>query len=112
VLTPSSYVSEYVLEGHQVIHGNLILSLHRHLRLPPDDGSLALPRKQLPSLDTLRPLDPADSWILQASVRVQDGNKPESMTLGINELRTFKEMMKGVVDMEVADRLTLDTRAR
>ena len=50
--------------------------------------------------------------MLQASVRVQDGTKPESMTLGINELRALKDTMKGIVDLEIGDRLALDTRVR
>lgn len=32
--------------------------------------------------------------------------------MGINELKAFKDLMKGVVEMEVGDRLALDTRAR
>ena len=34
------------------------------------------------------------------------------MTIGMNELKNFKETMKGVVDMEVGNRLALDTRFR
>ena len=48
--------------------------------------------------------------MLQASALVQDGTKPESITLGINELKVFKDMMKGVVELEIGDRLALDTR--
>ena len=32
--------------------------------------------------------------------------------MGMNELKAFKEAMKGVVDMEVGDRLALDARFR
>ena len=45
-------------------------------------------------------------------MRVQDGNKPETMKVAMDELKRFREMMKGVVDMEVGDRLALDTRMR
>lgn len=45
-------------------------------------------------------------------MRVQDGNKPETMTVAMNELMRFKETMKGVVEMEMGDRLALDTRMR
>ncbi|KAI9815121.1 MAG: Mediator of RNA polymerase II transcription subunit 18 [Pycnora praestabilis] len=107
-----TYVTEYVLEGHRVVHKNLILLLHRILRLQGDSTGSLGPKKQTPSPQSLAPLDPSDAYILQASVRVQDGNKPESMTLGINELRGFKELMKGVLDMEVGDRLALDTRVK
>jgi len=43
---------------------------------------------------------------------VQDGNKPETMTMAMNELMRLKETMKGVLDMEMGDRLALDTRMR
>lgn len=70
------------------------------------------PADCLLAINTLQPLDPSGMYLLQASIRVQDGNKPESMSMGINELKAFKDLMKGVVEMEVGDRLALDTRAR
>jgi len=107
-----NYVSEYVLEGHRVIHNNIVLLLHRILRFTASPGHQGVPLKQLPPCATLKPLDPSGAYLLQASVRVQDGSKPEGMTLAINELKTFKDLMKGVVDLEVGDRLSLDTRVR
>ncbi|KAI9831426.1 MAG: hypothetical protein M1819_005025 [Sarea resinae] len=107
-----NFVSEYVLEGYRVFHHNLILLLNRIRKLPPESNSTGSPRKHLPPYNSLDLLDGSGAYMLQASVRVQDGNKPESMTLGISELRAFKEMMKGVVDLDVADRLSLDTRVR
>ena len=106
-----SYTTEYVLSGHQFIHGNLILLLHHHLRVPTTPSSLS-PQDRVPAINTLQPLDPSGTYLLQASIRVQDGNKPESMSMGINELKAFKDLMKGVVEMEVGDRLALDSRAR
>ncbi len=58
------------------------------------------------------PFDLSGAYVLQASVRLQDGNRPESITLGLNELKNIKEMMKGVVDLEPGDRLALDTRVK
>ena len=57
-------------------------------------------------------LDPSGAYVLQAAVRIQDGSKVETMTKGTNELLALKEMLKGVVDMEVGDRLALDTRVK
>jgi len=59
-----------------------------------------------------RLLDPSGTYILQAAVRVQDGSKVETMTKGVIELLSLKETLKGVVEMEMGDRLALDTRAR
>ncbi|MCJ1249971.1 Mediator of RNA polymerase II transcription subunit 18 [Trapelia coarctata] len=113
-----NYTTEYVLQGHRFVHGNLILLLHRPLIVPPistaDQTNTPAPHPvhPLPPLETLRPLDLSGGFILQASVRVQDGNRPETMKAATNELVKFKEVMKGVVDMEVGDRLALDTRMR
>ena len=45
-------------------------------------------------------------------MRVQDGSKVETMTKGVNELLSLKETLKGVVELEIGDRLALDTRVR
>ena len=63
-------------------------------------------------LPQARLLDLSGTYILQASVRIQDGSKVESMTKGVNELLGLKETLKGVVELEIGDRLALDTRVR
>lgn len=106
------YVTEYIVEGHRLIHENVIMFLHRILRYPeePTPGSNA--RTSTPDLDILRPLDESGSYLLQASVRVEDGSKPNNLNRGQSELLRFKDMMKGSVDLRVVDRLSLDTRCR
>ena len=75
-------------------------------------ASVSSPRKSLPPYSSLIPLDPSGGYVLQASARVQDGTKPDSINLAINELKAFKDMMKGVVEMEIGNRLALDTRVK
>lgn len=99
-------------EGDRFIHQNIILSLHRLLPAPASGGSQGSPPKEAPQLDTLKPLDPSNAYVLQASIRIQEGSKPESISVGINELKAFKELMKGVVELDVGDRLALDTRVK
>jgi mediator of RNA polymerase II transcription subunit 18 len=70
------------------------------------------PANPMPPLTSLKPLDTSGGYILQASIRVQDGTKPETLTLATNELARFKELIKGVVDLAAGDRLALDTRMR
>ncbi|KAH0543643.1 hypothetical protein FGG08_002081 [Glutinoglossum americanum] len=109
------YVSEYILEGHRVTHNNLTLLLHHIMLfppLPPNGTSISSPRKSLPPYCSLVPLDQSGGYVLQASALVQDGTKPESITLGISQLKAFKDMMKGVVELEIGDRLALDTRVK
>ncbi|KAI9874271.1 MAG: Mediator of RNA polymerase II transcription subunit 18 [Pleopsidium flavum] len=107
-----SYASEYVLEGQRFIHQNLILLLHRVMQFPTGEEFHSSPRKGLHTFESVMPLDPSGAYVLQASIRIQDGSKPESISVGINELKAFKEMMRGVVDLDVGDRLALDTRVR
>lgn len=63
-------------------------------------------------LESATPLDPSGSYILQASVRVQDGQKVDRMQQGSTELLGLKELLKGAVELEMADRLSMDTRVR
>lgn len=120
-----SFLSEYALEGHRIIHNNIILLLHRLLRVPKDgkgrlgssgpdiSGRAPLtPLDARPDAEAWTSIDPSGAWILQASVRVQDGSKPEPMTLATNELLAFQEVIKGVVDLEPGNRLAMDTRVR
>ncbi|KAI9801291.1 MAG: Mediator of RNA polymerase II transcription subunit 18 [Piccolia ochrophora] len=120
-----SFVSEYLIEGHRLVYNNISILLHRVLRFPSESAPrdersstnttvapTATPRSQLPPLDVMVPVDTSDSFILQTFVHVQDGSKPESMAAGINELKGFKDLVKGVVDLEIGDRLALDTRVK
>ncbi|KAL9097231.1 MAG: hypothetical protein Q9165_000658 [Trypethelium subeluteriae] len=106
------YVTEYVLEGHRLIHENVILLLHRILQYPDESAAGSGPRLSMPNPDALSPLDESGSYLLQASIRVLDGNKPEIVNTAQTELLKFKERMKGSVDLRVVDRLSLDTRFR
>ena len=102
------HVSTYTISGHRFTHHSTSLFLYR-IGLPATASenepiSSGLPQGQL--------LDPSGTYILQASLRVQDGSKVETMTKGVNELLGLKETLKGVVDLEIGDRLALDTRVR
>ena len=104
----SRHVSSYTVSGHRFTHHSISLLLYRIL-LPAsieknDSTSNGLPQPRL--------LDPSGTYILQASVRVQDGSKVETMTKGVNELLGLKETLRGVVELEIGDRLALDPRVR
>ena len=102
------------------MHENIVLLLHQPLLVPSSvqnelnhgQPGTRRPLDQLPGLGSLKPLDPSNGFVLQASIRVQDGMKPELMNKATNELKAFKELMRGVVDMEIGDRLALDTRVK
>ncbi|KAG0136733.1 mediator complex, subunit Med18 [Tuber indicum] len=88
----------YFMTVSTLIHNNIIITLSQYGNPYPTSG--------------LQPLDPAGSWVLKAAVRVQSHQDVESINTGIGELKVFKELMRGMCDLEVAERLALDTRVR
>ncbi|KAI9882146.1 MAG: hypothetical protein M1823_006110 [Watsoniomyces obsoletus] len=119
-----TYTSDYALEGQRLILNNVILLLHRLFYTPRleaassttsnrvEKESPRTPADGFSDLESWSLLDPSGGYILQASVRVQDGGKPESMTLAVNELLAIKETLKGLVELEPGDRLAMDTRVK
>lgn len=108
-------ISSNLLRGHRFTHNNISLLLFQPLTLPPPNLSNPSQASDLSAKYTLasaQPLDPSGSYILQASLRVQDGQKVDRMQQGTTELMNLREMLRGAVDLEVAERLSMDTRVR
>ncbi|PGH04098.1 polynucleotide kinase 3'-phosphatase [Helicocarpus griseus UAMH5409] len=112
-----NYVSEYVVEGHTFILDDTVLFLHRVLTFPssPSSGGTATaeaptPAENLPPLDKMVPLDMSGTYVLQASITVQDSGNPDMLKANSQRLLGLKEHLKSVVKLEPADRLSLDTR--
>ncbi|KAK6347704.1 Mediator of RNA polymerase II transcription subunit 18 [Orbilia javanica] len=97
-------VSEYVLSGDYFVYHNIYITITR-LLLPSQ------PFSPFPT-NSLRQLDPADSFLLQASIKVLSANEQETMNKGVEELKTIRAELKGVIELEPGDRLSLDTRVR
>lgn len=57
-------------------------------------------------------LDASGAYVMEASVKVRDGQDLKTMSKGVEELVAFRDVMRGCVDLEVGDRLSLDTRVR
>lgn len=112
MLIVNRYVSEYILDGHRYILGNIIIVVHRIFLYPNSIPNQDAPRPSLPPFDSLELLDPSGAYILQASVRLADDGKPEITAQASNALRQFQERMKGIVNLDVAERLSLDTRVK
>jgi hypothetical protein len=99
-----------VVEGQRVVHNNIVLLLNRLLiqqgkPLGPINAPLA------PYSD-YKPLDPADGYVLQATIRLVDGGNPKVVSLASEELDVLRRTMAGVIHMEAPDRLSLDTRIK
>ena len=99
-----------MLAGHRFTHLSTSILLQRLLL--PTKASQEIYNVSSKDVSQARVLDPSGTYILQAAVRVQDGSKVETMTKGSVELLSLKETLKGVVELDMGDRLALDTRVR
>jgi len=108
----NNYVSEYYLEGHRYVHKNIVILLHRILQEPGVRPIQKALNPSLPPFESITPLDPSGSYILQASIRVNDQAGTALIDAGVEELKAFKNLMKGCVELDAPDRLLLDTRVK
>ena len=107
---PGSYKSSYYLTGHRFTHLNTSLLLIKAVM--PQSGESPAHVSDTGDLASGQLVDPSGSYLIQASIRVQDGSKVELMNRATAELMSLKETLKGVVDLEMGDRLAMDTRVR
>jgi len=108
---------EIIEECHRFILGDVVFCLSRYLYVPPDgqqkdSGTPPKIRDRLPAFEMLVPFDGENKWILTAKVEVQNGNDPEQMQKGIDELMTIKTEFEGCFDFQPVDRHTFDTRVK
>ncbi|PKY04041.1 putative RNA polymerase II mediator complex subunit Srb5 [Aspergillus campestris IBT 28561] len=106
-----SFVSEYVVEGDIFVLNDIVIFLHRVLHYPTEPQSHE-PRRELPPLSDMTLLERSGSYVLQASITVQDGGNQEMMKTASQHLFGLREQLKSAVRLEQADRLSLDTRAK
>lgn len=107
-----SFVTEYVVEGDIFVYDDIVLFLHRVLQYPSSQEEHSQPRRQLPSLEQMAPLDKSGSYVLQAAITVQDGGNQEAMETASQHLLGLRERLRTAVRLEPADRLSLDSRAK
>jgi mediator of RNA polymerase II transcription subunit 18 len=106
-----SFVSEHLVEGDAFIHNDIVIFLHRVLCYPTANGS-GEPRRELPALQDMVPLEKTGGYVLQAAIAVRDGGNQESMKTASQHLFGLREQLRSAVRLEQADRLSLDTRAK
>ncbi|KAH2345856.1 Mediator of RNA polymerase II transcription subunit 18 [Aspergillus fumigatus] len=104
-----NFVTEYAVEGDIFIHNDIVIFLHRVLHYPTESQE---PRRQLPALNEMTPLDRSGGYVLQAAITVQDGSNQETMKIASQHLFGLREQLISAVRLEQADRLSLDTRAK
>ena len=100
------------MEGNRFVLNNVVVFLHRVLHEPGVRSLETTPKVDPPAFAALKPFDPSGAYILEAKVRVQDLNNQAVVEEGVNELKAFQKQMKGCVELDIPDRLSLDTRVK
>jgi mediator of RNA polymerase II transcription subunit 18 len=111
------FIRENIQECYRLILGNIVFCLGRYLQFPRGeqdvgDNGQPTPNRRLPAFECLAPFDADNKWIITARVEVLNGNDPEQMQKGIDELMAIKSDFEGVFDFQVIDRHTFDTRVK
>lgn len=105
-------MTEYYIEGHQVVLGNVVVFLHRILHEPGVRNLEEAPKTSLPAFSALQLLDVSGAYVLEAKVRVQDFKDANILESGVKELKDLQKQMAGCVELSLPDRLALDTRVK
>ena len=95
--------------GERFTYGNIDIRILQTYAMPGTGSPLdAAPR----NIETLTALDPSGSYVLQALLLVGEDSKPEIMSSAFDEMQRLKETLRGVVDLQIGDRLVMNTRLR
>ncbi|KAI5286052.1 Mediator of RNA polymerase II transcription subunit 18 [Ascosphaera acerosa] len=70
------------------------------------------PHEHLPPLADMQPVDPSGAWLLQASLTIADGAKPDLIRTGGERLVALRNRLRGLAVLDTVDRLALDTRVK
>lgn len=107
--SPSRFATEFIQAGERFTLGNIDIRLQRTCLLPQSSSPAEVaPRTP----NDLRLLDDSTSYVLQASLTVGEDGKPEVMTGAFDEMARLKDLLKSLVDLQLGDRLTMNTRVR
>ena len=119
-LTVTRLQAPYFTDNYRFIHNNVIITVWQTL-IPPRTGpatagvvvDAALFGSPFPP-EALTKVDQAGGWTMHAAVRVllTSAAEVENTNLAMGELRTLKDALKGICELDVIERLALDTRVK
>lgn len=112
-LTDSSmftFVAQQIHSGHRFIQGHVVFKVVRLLlpKAPQESPFEATP----PTAEQLKLLDPSGSYLIEASVKVEDRTNNKLTELASKELLDLEKMLQGSIELYAPDRLTLETRIK
>ncbi|KAJ3579277.1 hypothetical protein NPX13_g1291 [Xylaria arbuscula] len=102
-----TYTNELIQESYSFNRGDLEIVLSRYYHLPDSPGR---PIAHLPPWVDLRPVDPAQKWVLNVKLNVTEDGQPEKLTKANEELMRNKAEFDKLFDFKVVDRRIFDTR--
>jgi len=132
-----SFRGEMIQESHTFVRGNVEFVFTRYYHLPdaamrslstasaganPSQSPTPQPQQQqqqqqapgpaptLPPWNDLRPVDPAQKWILNVRLSVIEDNQPEKMQKATDELLSVRAEMEKLFEFRTVDRRMFDTR--
>ncbi|KAI0406357.1 mediator complex, subunit Med18 [Xylaria palmicola] len=103
-----TYTNELIQESYSFNRGPLEIVLSRYYHLP--DSPPGRPAPHLPAWADLRPVDPAQKWVLHVKLNVAEDGQPEKLTKANEELMRNKAEFDRLFDFRAVDRRVFDTR--
>ncbi|KAI1471296.1 mediator complex, subunit Med18 [Daldinia caldariorum] len=109
------YKNEMIQESYSFVRENVEFVFSRYYRLPLSDEELGnkpegRPRAALPPWADLRPVDPAQKWVLNVKLNVMEDSQPEKVKKANGELLAVKAELEKIFDFKAVDRRVFDTR--
>lgn len=114
---------EYWKKGLMYVHGNIVIQIFRLCQYSIQANQqqngflttkaiLAMDLAGLEALENLTLLDPTGRWTVQAFVNVELVTDIDAINLATAELEKFKLDVSGLLDLEMPDRNSFDTRVK
>ncbi|KAI0837231.1 mediator complex, subunit Med18 [Hypoxylon sp. FL0890] len=101
------YTNEMIQESRSFVRDNVEFVFSRYYHLPDSPGR---PVASLPAFADLRPLDPAQKWVLNVKLNVLDDSQPDKIKKAMEELLNVKAELDKIFDFKPIDRRVFDTR--
>ncbi|KAI1388958.1 mediator complex, subunit Med18 [Hypoxylon trugodes] len=101
------YKNEIIQESHSYVRENIEFIFSRYYHLPDSPGQ---PVASLPAWADLRPLDPAQKWVLNVKLNLLDDSQPDKLKKASEELLAVKMELDILFEFKPIDRRVFDTR--
>ncbi|KAI0809562.1 mediator complex, subunit Med18 [Xylaria sp. FL0064] len=102
-----TYTNELIQESYSFNRGDLEIVLSRYYHLPESPNR---PIAHLPAWADLRPVDPAQKWVLNVKLNVAEDGQPEKLAKANEQLMRNKAEFDKLFDFKIVDRRVFDTR--